>query len=625
MKKIFAIFCSTMLVFAFTSCKDQKQQEDALSLSPSDPIEFETLGGVKTITVTTNLATWDVTSSQEWCKVAKVSNGTTFTVTADKYFEESARPAATVTVTAKNGGVVKTATLTVNQKGTKTEPFTLTLSNIVVNGVEMAVVPTDKKSRYYYDVISKAVLTASHGDSFDTYIDNMIKAAVEQNEGSLPKALEAISTIGDARYGFSTLVPNTDYIAFAIGIGDDGKPASRVVQKEFKTLDNSVDMTFAINVTAKYYDGFDFTITPSNGEYPYYTTFRSAGKYKGLTDDQIITKILEEDTGLIQMRARPGVYVYDNENVWNTATDHYVFVFGFADGVPTTPLAKFEIKTESIPVPAGSSFKFDVTGILVRSANVEVTPDVDKAMYMWDIMDETMYQKYKADIPAFVQLYVHEVYTNLDRMLSRGPAGNLYSRKLTPNTKYYVWAAYMDQFGAVMGDIKLVEAFTTLPSETNDMKISSEVKKYFNGDDLFNKDPILYAQAKGMAYVPITFSVPKEAPLWYAVMVSEEASDPTDNISDADMAFALETGAGIWCNVGGIYFCEWDKDHTALGVIVARNDSYGKVLRDKYKFTKAGASPISEFVEPNQAPAAVKNMADGNQANVKVFKEVQKK
>lgn len=146
------------------------------------------------------------------------------------------------------------------------------------------------------------------------------------------------------------------------------------------------------------------------------------------------------------------------------------------------------------------------------------------------------------------------------------------------------------------------EPFTILPNTESAARVDAVIGKYFDGDDLYGLDPEKYADGRGMAYVQVTFSANEEAAVWYGTLVKEDPSDPTDAISDAEIAETL-MAAGTWCPTGKLYWCAWDSEYTVLGVAVGEDDNNGPVLRLRTVFTKEGASPISEFTEPAAATA----------------------
>src|SRR5699024_9900376 len=189
---------------------------------------------------------------------------------------------------------------------------------------------------------------------------------------------------------------------------------------------------------------------------------------------------------------------------------------------------------------------------------------------MWDLIAEADYRQYEEDMTRYVTEYVAH-YTadigQLDYNRERGESGNIYSKQLEPGTTYYVWAACIDEYGKPAADVLVSEPFATLPNTESAARVDAVIGKYFDGDDLYGLDPEKYADGRGMAYVQVTFSANEEAAVWYGTLVKEDPSDPTDAISDAEIAETL-VAAGTWCPTGKLYWCAWDSEYTELGVAV---------------------------------------------------------
>lgn len=106
-----------------------------------------------------------------------------------------------------------------------------------------------------------------------------------------------------------------------------------------------------------YYNGADFTITPSDLEFPYYSAIRPAFRYQGLDDDALLETIIAEDSFMLDFMAAPGVYEYENEGVYLPDTEYWVLIFGWAAGAPTTSIQKFPFRTSKPNIdPAACQF-----------------------------------------------------------------------------------------------------------------------------------------------------------------------------------------------------------------------------------------------------------------------------
>lgn len=603
MKKNLLLFISLLTISVFMEgCKKESVAPDpTLSIVPDSNILYEAAGGSTTITVTTNQEKWSVVSDQDWCAVAEIDE-TTFTVTAQANEGNDPMPQATVTVTAGTGKLKKELKFKVDQRGIPAQ-FEIQLTDITSASAKMKVVPVDMEAPYYYDIIALDVLKEYHSSDLAVLLSNTVDEAVIVH-GSLAAALEAITNKGVATYDYTRLAPETDYVAFAAGLDMDGEVNTEIIRKDFKTLAFLSEITFDINFTNYYFNGVDYTITPSADDVPYYVTMRPAFRYKELTDEQLLEQILLEDAWMIEPRSVTGVYEYENEGVWLTDTEYLVLIFGYAGGAPTTELIKFPFRTSEPNVaPADCTFAVTVTNITSRSANISIIPSDETSVYMFDLISAVDYEEYKSNMKQYVTDYVAQDIENLDSNREMGESGYMYTKVLDPGTKYYIWTACINEFGKPAADVIVSEPFTTLPNALSDATVSASVVKYFNGDDLYALDPEKYAAGRGFAYVSVSF-VPDKAGVWYGTMIKENPQEPTNAIPDDTIINTLTNGGGTWCPTGKLYWAEWDKEYTLLAVAVGSDDNTSALFRQTNTFTKAGASPVSEFVEPTALAAS---------------------
>ena len=404
---------------------------------------------------------------------------------------------AVVTVTAGTAQAV----LKVDQKGTETPPvtgttFKITLGEPTPTGVNMKVVPSDNDAVYYYDVLSKQILDQHHSGDLAVYMKNMMAEAVK-NYGSVEEALKKLGSQGESNYAFEGLDPNTDYLAFAAGLDAAGEVNTAIEKTTFKTKELAAGATFKVEFTC-YYNGADFTITPSDLEFPYYSAIRPAFRYQGLDDDALLQTIIAEDSFMLDFMAAPGVYEYKNEGVYLPDTEYWVLIFGWAASAPTTPIQKFPFRTSKPNIdPAACQFTVTHSDLTSRGMNISIKPSDDTVPYMFDLISEADYERYKADMKAYVTEYVGQDIDNLDNNRVCGQSGYSYTKVLEPGTKYYVWVASIDEFGKPQADVYISDPITTLPKAVSDATVTATIDKYFNGDDLYALDNEKYADCRG--------------------------------------------------------------------------------------------------------------------------------
>jgi hypothetical protein len=105
-------------------------------------------------------------------------------------------------------------------------------------------------------------------------------------------------------------------------------------------------------------------------------------------------------------------------------------------------------------------------------------------MYMWDVVDKSdLINTYNGDISIYVDAYIDAMIENmglyeLDFARVMGNDNTTISHAFEPSTDYLVWAARVDEFGEVVGEITTKE-FTTLADETSTLKTVAPKELFF--------------------------------------------------------------------------------------------------------------------------------------------------
>ena len=357
--------------------------------------------------------------------------------------------------------------------------FEIELADLGINSVKMSVTPSDNEALYIYDIIQVAVLEEHHEGSVSTYVRNLVASALE--EMKTPEAvLERISTKGVSSYEYKTLSPQTEYVAFAIALNTACEAIGEPVTENFTTLAMPELCSWEVVFDEVFYDGVSFTVTPSDDTIPYYFTVRPTAAYgkEMMNDEELLEAILTEDGMMIDYYLSYGVYesVYDPsfpEFILCADTGYELLVFAYSDGAPLTSIKRFPFRSLSSDVE-NLTFEISVTPG-TDSADVEVVPSDKHTMYMWDVVAKSdLDADYEGNIALYVDAYIANMIETeglyeLDFSRIMGDDGDDFAYAFTPSTDYVVWAARVDEFGEVVGDIA-VKAFTTLEDNTATMK-----------------------------------------------------------------------------------------------------------------------------------------------------------
>ena len=356
------------------------------------------------------------------------------------------------------------------------------LSEVGINTVTMNVTPSEVEALYVYDVIQQSILNEHHDGDVAVYVANLVASVMEEYQ--TPEAtLERIATTGASSYTYNTLSPDTDYVAFAIAVNTACEVIGEAAMENFRTLPMPELCSWDVNFDELFYDGVTFTVTPSDDTIPYYFTVRPSASYGSvMTDEVLLENIMYEDGMMLDFYAVTGVYesLYDmQEFILCSDTGYDVLIFAYSDGAPLTSIKKFSFRTLK-PDVDNVTFSIAVTPT-TDGANVTVAPSDEHTMYMWDVVDRSQLDSdYKGSIALYVDAYIANLIETmglyeLDYSREMGEGGNNFTYAFTPSTDYVVWAAQVDEFGNVVGEIA-TEEFTTLEGEGGEvvqMKVDS--------------------------------------------------------------------------------------------------------------------------------------------------------
>lgn len=356
------------------------------------------------------------------------------------------------------------------------------LSEVGINTVTMNVTPSEVEALYVYDVIQQSILNEHHDGDVAVYVANLVASVMEEYQ--TPEAtLERIATMGASSYTYNTLSPDTDYVAFAIAVNTACEVIGEATMENFRTLPMPELCSWDVNFDELFYDGVTFTVTPSDDTIPYYFTVRPSASYGSvMTDEVLLENIMYEDGMMLDFYAVTGVYesLYDmQEFILCSDTGYDVLIFAYSDGAPLTSIKKFSFRTLK-PDVDNVTFSIAVTPT-ADGANVTVAPSDEHTMYMWDVVDRSQLDSdYNGSIALYVDAYIANLIETmglyeLDYSREMGEGGNNFTYAFTPSTDYVVWAAQVDEFGNVVGEIA-TEEFTTLEGEGDEvvqMKVDS--------------------------------------------------------------------------------------------------------------------------------------------------------
>lgn len=484
--------------------------------------------------------------------------------------------------------------------------FTITVSDITPTSAQMLFEPENDELVYFFNVLDKITFAEHHNSDIATFIDNLIAEQKLWDDKTVAQIVQEITCSGSQPYPAQRLTPDREYIAFAVGLAEDGTLTTKPAIEEFKTPELVVDLTFETKVLKQEWDNIDFEITPSDNELTYWFTLKPAAACKDKTDAELLTTVINDDSFIIPYMIHSGkttIVRVPGETPYTyylSDTGYVLLVFGYDvdAGVATTGLSRLDMRTaKPAGDPAACTFRVDVNDLKARSANIDITPSDEQQTYVWELMTSENYELYKNRLDDYVAAFVGEVgIDELEEIRTMGPEGYSYIDMLTPNSIYYIWAVCLDENGKPKANVFVSDPFVTPAAVVSSATCTATLDKYFNGDEVYALDPATYEDARGFAYVSLTFEHNDEAKMWYGGLFEEDLTDPAE-WSDEEIYSALNNWDYSF-PTGVLRYCSCETTCTVLAFAKDAAGNYGPVYRKGYTFTKAGAAPISEFERP---------------------------
>ena len=133
--------------------------------------------------------------------------------------------------------------------------FKITVDEVTFNSAHVAVVPADTTVTYYWDVFPAEAIAQMTDDSLANYVKEYLDYLVEYYKYfGYDVKLSDLLYKGADDYDFTGLDAETDYIAFALQMKEDGTPVGKATKKDFRTTKMEIVGHETIALTGVYDD-----------------------------------------------------------------------------------------------------------------------------------------------------------------------------------------------------------------------------------------------------------------------------------------------------------------------------------------------------------------------------------
>lgn len=504
--------------------------------------------------------------------------------------------------------------------------FEVSVSDISYNKATVNVVPSSATATYFVNIMSEERL-ADFGEGDEAYINHLValrdyylgmNATTEQMIANLCFAGEKSLSVDDLKAG-------TKHYAYAIGVDNDFLPNTKAFVFEFETpTAESSELTFDCNITERYYDHVDGTVTPSNNEETYICSIQTAESLTWYQSDEEFIQTLIDDLewwyGGVESALRTGVTDLSTLGGLSPETEYVVVCFGY-DETSTTELFTFPFTTtEASGDPADLTVKFaiDYEQLSHNTVYVTATPSVGAHYFMSYISTfdlEVYIEEYGTQDAALIAFANEEIdygadffeYSRAEYLADMGANLGTYTmpfNQLNPATEYIIYAVAVDiNSGDIASDrVSVSEAFTTLDKVVSSAAVEFEFGNYYDGTALADLDPERFLSCKGYVVMPYTVVPNIDAMNWYTGFYDGDYTEWVS--SDEDIYAELITYGYEWESdlvslnrESGVAVLQYDAAYTFLGIAEDYEGNFGAGTINVVTLSREGVSPAQEFID----------------------------
>lgn len=482
------------------------------------------------------------------------------------------------------------------------KPFSLKVYDIAAITATVEVEPADPKARYHTDVLSKGDFEQAQIFGFDDYLAWRTETLMEQTGLSLKEVVELISSFGNDGFILTTLMPETDYYAFAVGIDESGKTTTEVVYEHFTTTARKASTnSFEVELSGITVDAASVVVTPTNND-PYIVAIEPVNISGEMSDEELCDYIIQNNMawgGLEQMTHTGETVV---EHLGKAAWEYEAIVFGYEAGVVTTAAVRTPFTMNEGADPATCDFTMTQTFENFKM-QVKTVPSDNTVVYVTNILEEGDYQSLlaannddeKAAMTEALEALIEELIIDLG---TRARAVDIitlmgeveYEMGFKAATQYRQWAVAVDQQGNPTADFVVSEPVTTPDEVASDVTLELKRYTWYDGAELAELYPDTFKDFKSYAIVELEVEPSADAKKWWSYVALEDLTDrPRRTIINNLITAPTDPN-----QTHHLVPAFWGVN-TIMGVAQDADGNYGELLLEVVDLTREGASPADEL------------------------------
>lgn len=299
--------------------------------------------------------------------------------------------------------------------------------------------------------------------------------------GKTPQqVVEEIVAKGETTKEYLNLSSETDYVAMVAALDPNGVVISDVEAVEFKTMKvGGSSNTFDVTITAET-AAFVVDVVPSINEDQYTVILADIADCEGMTDEEYaayqannLFTMWNSKTGPATLRLDMLGFIYK----LTSDTDYKIFVFGLLDGVVTTPVSSYLVRTLPQENPSTFTAEMTVSDIVSNGARLDITVNQQTTLYIAGFVPAEFTEEQtteRIDIYANRLIDKEVVDTKARFMGYYGARGDIndgramyminesgYLSELEPNKQYKPYVVAVDDKTAEYAKVIFGDTFTT--------------------------------------------------------------------------------------------------------------------------------------------------------------------
>lgn len=283
--------------------------------------------------------------------------------------------------------------------------FEINVEQPTATSAVIEVTPSKDDEYYFFTAINKSQLSTTVGGDTDEAILNYYSKLFDAHlkDETFEDFASKNFSKGKDSYNFAALPDNSDFLVVAFGVTYHGEicmATTDLARKEFKTGEGAQkpgEKDFEIVVNKLTATDLEFTVVPSDDNIHFVYGWSSYDEFKGLTDEEIMTKVIKERSGdgYFWLTASKGTMTGHNINPLTTGKEYIIYAFYVEEdpnnaysALPASGLfKKIVVPGEGEAQEPALSFTISEDEVTTSSLKATVTPSDATAKYFSYVLE----------------------------------------------------------------------------------------------------------------------------------------------------------------------------------------------------------------------------------------------